>query len=425
MSSTHILLTVLLIILQFVIPRKWAFLPLLIAGLHTSSLQVIPSFSTARLIIFFGMARIILTGQLSWSRSNPIDKIMFFWGFVCILSSIGHDPTSGNPWVIRARMAFDVVGTYLYAKAYLKDFDDYKRLAKAACFASIPLALGMTYTKLTGGFNIYSLFGGSNFLLVRNGTARAIGPFGTPILAGTIGALLIPTIITIWNENKKTAILGIISCMGIVLSAGSSTPIGALIICSWALMLWRWRQYTGKITALCVSMLIFIQLVKDRPVWYLIAITDFVGGSTGWHRAYLIDMAVRYFDEWWLWGSDYTRHWMPYGLPSVPEHCDLTNYYINLGVFGGVPLMLALILVIVKSFKIIRMKIREFRPVDTRQEFLTWTVGSLLFTHTLTCLTISYFDQSYIIFYFLIAFIANLKDVPPEEELLPNQAVAA
>ena len=86
------------------------------------------------------------------------------------------------------------------------------------------------------------------------------------------------------------------------------------------------------------------------PAYYLLARIDLTGSSTSWHRAALIDMALGHLSEWWAFGTDHTRHWMPYGVPWSDNHSDITNYYISMGVNGGLPLMLLFIAILAKAF---------------------------------------------------------------------------
>ncbi|MDQ8183736.1 hypothetical protein [Pelagicoccus sp. SDUM812005] len=409
MKETQIVITIILIIAQFSVPKKWAFLPLLIAALHTTQAPVFPSFSTARVVIIAGLVRAMAKGDLKWSAQNPIDLLILLWSSAAFFTSLFHEPTVSlnNPTISRIRLVIDVFGTFLYAKSYIKNLEDFRHLCKSAAYVSIPLAIGLLITQLSF-YNIYSIIGADPNTLVRNGTIRAVGPFGTPILAGTVGALIFPFFIVIWNDYKLAARSGLASSLAIIYASGSSTPIGALIIGICALSLWKLRLHMKSIMIISTALLIGMAIVKTRPIWYLIAITDFVGGSTGWHRAYLIDMAIKHFDEWWLYGTEYTRHWMPYGLAAIPEHCDLTNYFIHMGVIGGMPAMIILILIFRSSFKSVKTTLHLFRELNKDEEFTIWCIGALLFTHALTCLTISYFDQTYVLFYFLIALISNL-----------------
>lgn len=407
-------ITTALVAAQIFLPKRLAFLPLIIVALHTNyNEQVIPSFTIARLIIIVGLFRAVFSGQFRCSMRNPIDLLMVLWATFALISTIFHEPTisHSNPFIYRVRLVIDICGSFFYAKAYIHNFSDLKRLAIAISITLVPLALAMGYTKLTGGSNIYSLIGADASLRVRNGSIRAFGPFGNAILAGTVGSLLMPLILILWSKQKKVALIGIFCCLTMIFSSGSSTPIGALLIALFALSLWRYRQYMKGIVISGITLLILMDLVKERPIWYLIALTDFTGSSTGYHRAKLIDQAILYFDEWWFFGTDYTRHWMPYGLASMPDHADITNYYIHMGVIGGLPLVIIVLALIWKGFAAIKPPLKRLRLLGNENEFGIWCVGCLLFTHTLTCLTISYYDQSYIFFFLLLAFISNLKSL--------------
>jgi hypothetical protein len=147
---------------------------------------------------------------------------------------------------------------------------------------------------------------------------------------------------------------------------------------------------------------------------------DFVGGSTGWHRSRLLDSAIAHLDEWWLFGTDYTRHWMPFGLPSMPEHCDLTSYYVHLGVIGGLPLVITLVVILSRSFGFLGAAIRKRRAEKSPDEFLLWCAGSALFAHTVTFFTISYFDSLYVFFYALIAALTPLIVSTAPKRLSPQ-----
>ena len=82
---------------------------------------------------------------------------------------------------------------------------------------------------------------------------------------------------------------------------------------------------------------ILLDLVMKAPAYYIIARADIIGGSTGWHRAALIDSAIRHLNEWWLIGTDYTRNWMVTGVSWSADNTDITNHYLYLGVLGGLP----------------------------------------------------------------------------------------
>jgi hypothetical protein len=150
--------------------------------------------------------------------------------------------------------------------------------------------------------------------------------------------------------------------------------------------------------------------MKD-PVYFLLARIDLTGGSTGWHRAALIQASIQHLSEWWLGGTDYTRNWMPTGVYWSKNHTDITNYFIQMGVYGGLPLMILFIGVICSSFAVIGKLMRKYPNAPLKDRYLLWVLGSILFGHVSTFFSVSYFDQTVVFFYLLIASISSLAGV--------------
>lgn len=418
MNGLLLIFSVALVIAQFMLPRRYAFVPLLIAACHTPYYATIGGqFSAVRLVLLAGLFRAVFTGLIDWNPRKPLDLAMAVWSAIALLSALGHE--SGNPFTYRAGLVLNVFGTYLYGRSYLREHADFVQLIRAAALVLIPLAAFLTLEAVTGA-NSYSAIGSRfSFAITRDDQNRAMGPFGTPILAGTIGAICFPLFIALWRDYRRTAFLGIVASFAIISASASSGPIGTFLLGTGALFLWRWRTSLGKVKLAAIGLIVLIQLFRERSVFYLIALIDFVGGSTGWHRSRLLESSIEHLGEWWFMGTDYTRHWMPYGLPSVPEHCDLTSYYVHLGVIGGLPLTLTLIAIISRSFGLLGRRMREMRTTDSPEELLLWCAGCTLFAHAVTFFTISYFDQLYVFFYLLIAAVPCLVRRPAAAAVTP------
>jgi hypothetical protein len=170
----------------------------------------------------------------------------------------------------------------------------------------------------------------------------------------------------------------------------------------------------------------------NDPVYYLLARIDLTGGSTGWHRAALIDGAFNHFSTWWLAGTDYTRDWMPTGIPANDANTDITNHFLAMGVWGGLPLMFLFIWVLIVAFRAVGKALRSRETAPPQHQFLIWTLGSILFGHATTFFSISYFDpQSSVFLYFGLAAIGSIcapelaaaaARVPAEPEARPAEA---
>jgi hypothetical protein len=136
------------------------------------------------------------------------------------------------------------------------------------------------------------------------------------------------------------------------------------------------------------------------PVWFLMARVGVFSGSTGYHRANLIDQAIRNFPEWWLIGTKSNAEW-GYGLS------DVTNQYVWEGINGGLLTLLLFIAIIAYCFKTIgqALRVAEHKSIGVR--ICLWAMGAALFAHVITFLSVPYFDQSIVPWYLLLAMISS------------------
>jgi len=397
-----LIMSLLLAGLQFCLPYRWAFVPLLIAACHTPYVPFAGSFTVLRIVIIAAMLRAWSGGFLKYNFGHPLDRMIGVFVMIVMLSGFAYPWNEGAAFITRLRISVDVAGAYLFARAYLADKGALGRFAIGLACVLIPFGLMMLYERVTAS-NPYRLLGGQSLVsIVRDGRIRAQGSFGTPILAGTAAATALPFLVSIWREKKSLALAAILAALVAIFSTSSSGPIGTTMVAAVIMCGWKWRSRAGAILVWLVVALLFLHFLKNRPVWYLMALMDFVGGSTGWHRAYLIDMAIKHLDEWWAFGTDFTRHWMPYGLANDPNHCDITNYYIQLGITGGLALTGALVAIQWRSFRLLGQEIMRGVGGNDRESFRLWCLGSALAAHAVTFLSISYFDQMHVFYWVLI-----------------------
>ena len=189
--------------------------------------------------------------------------------------------------------------------------------------------------------------------------------------------------------------------------------------------LWKKRNLFPLIKTGIVCAIIFLFFYMERPIWYIIDSIDLAGGSTGWHRAHLINQGLKYMDEWWLAGTDHTRHWMPTGVSWNADHSDITNYYLHLGVIGGLPLLIPIIVMIWRSFKLLLSRISSVIGSNREFEFPLWCIGCTLFAHALSFVSISYFDQMFVLFYILVGGIAGVANQFPAATTAETQTEAS
>jgi len=333
-------------ILLFLLPRNWAFLPLLmgVCWIPIKQGMVLGAFhfSTVRMMIAIGLTRVVLRNERLAGGINSMDWLMVIWAALAIASGFFHKDIS-SALIFRLGFVYSALGVYFLIRIFCHSIEDIKIMFIATAILLIPVAFAMLYESVYL-FNVFSLIGGPNAIpVIRGDRVRAVGPFAHPILAGTIGAVCIPLIISVWKEKKKFALFGLISCLIMIFTSASSGPIMSAMVAILALFMWRIKEYTRLVQILAVISIIALNVIMNAPFYYLISRINIIGGSTGWHRAELINSAINHINEWWLWGTDYTRHWMPTGVGWSLEHTDITNYSLHIGIIGGLPLMLCFI----------------------------------------------------------------------------------
>jgi hypothetical protein len=363
-------------------------------------------FPIIRLLIAAGLVRVIIQGERPLGGMNGLDWLMLAWAAWALVSSIFHkDPTAAL--VFRLGLVFNTCGVYFLLRIFCQSMEDIKALCTITAVLLVPVAVEMFFEKATA-HNVFSMFGGvSEFPEIREGRIRAQGPFTHAILAGTVGAVCLPLMVGLWQEHRKLAIIGIVACLLMIFTCASSGPIMTAIAAIGALFMWRYRDQMRVVRWVAVLGYIALDIVMKAPVYYLIGRIDLAGGSTGYHRAALIESSLKHLNEWWLGGTDYTRHWMATGVSWSPDHTDITNQYLQLGVVGGLPLMLLFIAILAKGFSFVGQTLGQPSNLPDESHFMLWAFGSALFAHAVTCISVSYFDQSFLFIYLTLAAIGS------------------
>ena len=95
--------------------------------------------------------------------------------------------------------------------------------------------------------------------------------------------------------------------------------------------------------------------------------------------------------------------------PNIDEkHSDITNYYIFIGVVGGLLAMILLIAILWRAFAWVGESLRETSSVPAEQRFMVWCLGAGLFAHAASSLSVVYFDQSVAFFWLNVGAISAL-----------------
>lgn len=395
------------------VDRRHAPVPLLIGACYMTMGQGIHlgpfSLPVYRMLLATGLLRVALRGERLAGPLNRIDGLMLAWAGWTVLASFFHNEEAGSGPIYTAGIIFNLTLVYFLLRVWCRDIDEIVGVIRVVAVLLLPVALEMVFEKATSR-NLFAVFGGvPETTLVRAGRLRAQGPFRHPILAGTVGAACIPLFVSLWERHRTRALVGIVAGLLMVLASASSGPVVSVLAGVFALLVWRVRGWTGRFRVGFVALYLLLAMVMAKPPYYLMSRIDLAGGSTGWHRSYLIDQTCRHFSEWWLFGTDYTRHWMPdQGIGSGnPNQTDITNYFISFAILGGL-LSLGLVLgMLWTAFRWVGQCYRDKLPAAPGDAFPIWCLGAGLFAQGVSGVSVSYFDQSLVFFWLNVAVIGS------------------
>jgi hypothetical protein len=401
--------TALMCLLLLILPRKYALVPVIVLTCYMTMGERVMvadlNFTMIRILMLFGWVRILIRREFESVKLNPIDKALIWFVISSVVTNVllwqTYDALKG-----RMGMAYNVIGIYFLFRFLLRDIDDCVNAIKIVALFIIPLAGFMMVEKISGQ-NPFAMFGGVPPITAsRDGALRCQGPFAHPILAGTFGATLFPLFMGLFRQdkgNRVLSILAMLSCGAIVLVSASSGPLFAFLSGLLALALWPLREHMRVIRWGIVLTLVGLEIVMKSHVWFLIARVDIVSGSSGYHRAMIIDRAFANLGEWWLIGTKSTAGWA-----DESQHVwDVANQYIGYGIDGGLITLLLFILIIVRCFRAVGLTVHALGEETLSQQFCVWALGAALFSHVVSFLSVSYFDQNVLNWYLLLASIST------------------
>jgi hypothetical protein len=405
------------------LPRRYVIVPLLLAIFMVPRGEVLVAggfhFNPARIAALVGWIRLfkirLSTGKLIGARWNSIDTaftVTVLYGAAAFILAWMQIAAVYN----QIGIIWSALGIYFLLRSLIKDKEDVYRAIKVLLIVAIINGVEMVYEYRTAQ-NLFGMFigGVSSVPSIRDGEIRSQGVFAHAILAGTYAATLIPLSLLIWKNTKSKLLagVGLISSAMMIYTSSSSTPAIASVSGLLAVCFWPIRTRMRLVRRGFVLFLILAQVFMHAPVWYLIARMDLLGASSGYHRAALIDVFIRHFFDWWLIGTKDAAKW---GY----EMFDLSNQYVSKGESGGLVAFLFFIALISRGFRQLG-KARIAAAGDRTQQWLTWLLGAALFAHLMAFFGISYWDQTEVAWYTLLACISAVTLIGIEQPMSERQ----
>src|SRR5260370_15784971 len=294
--------------LFFLLPLKYVIFPvlsatfliplgkeILIGGLHFFVFRIIVLAVAVRML---GSMFASPEGAFG-NRLGRLDVVFLFWAFFRVLAGVLVFSFNTGALVYQAGFLLDAVGGFFVVRYLIRDDEDIFRTIRAFAAISIIIAGCMVFEKIHR-LDLFGLLDGVRSLPeVRGGPGRSQGPFEHELLAGTFGATLFPLFFLLWKsgQSRLLCVAGIIAATVMVLTSASSTPVlaygAALIgICAWPI-----RRLMRPVRWGIVAALLLLNMVMKAPVWFVIMHIDVVGGSSGYHRAMLVNDFIMHFRD--------------------------------------------------------------------------------------------------------------------------------
>lgn len=400
-----VLLTAVLGVLVLILPRRYVVVPLLLLACFMAPAQRLvilgADFTPLRIGVLLGLLRWAMGGERWFLRWCALDTLLLV---LTLVSSAVYVIQWGTFGALMNRLGagVDGFGAYLLFRVVIRDIDDFTAMAEALAWISLPVAAAFVFEYATHR-NLFAALGGVQpRTWVRDGHLRCQGAFAHPIFAGCFFAGVLPIVIA-WARAMSRPLLGgaaVIACLLIIVASGSSTPLVGIAVAIAGWVVWHARRWIGWVVVGATAVAALAALVSEGPVWDIFRRVNILTGSTGLHRARLLDAAYRHLDEWWLLGVRSTTHWGQ-GL------WDITNQYLLEGVRGGVISMVLFTSAIVLALVMVARQVRAAAPWP-RVQIMGWGLGLAILVHASCFMAVSYYGQIVLLWQLTLAAVPGL-----------------
>ena len=414
MTAIGAFLTFLFCMAVATLPRRWVATAYLAAVLYITQGQAVDifgfNFMAIRFVELTAFLRVLFRHELPAGKLLKMDR----WLIAALVSYVVvFTLRTGEINKYQIGLMVDGLLVYFVFRGLFADWDDFRFFMKGAVVLLVPFAFLMEYESHVGR-NLFAAMGGvPETPVFRTGHYRCQASFRHAITAGTVGATFLPLCVGFLSHksSRAWALLGVVACGTIVFASHSSGPLMAAMIAIAGWGCWRFRRKMYWVRRGIVATIIALHLAMSRPVWFIFDRISGILGGDGWHRSILIDRFLRNFGEWWFFGMPMsnTAEWA--ATVTKFGYVDMTNYYVSLGVNGGLISLVFFVGMLVYCLKQVGRGLRVVRdagPEMAIHEPILWGVGVVIVTHALNLLSVSYWDQSYVIWYLHLAAAASL-----------------
>lgn len=365
-----------------------------------------------RFLELAAFVRVLARREFPLTRWTKIDQaVVWLYLYTAIVYWLRASEEQAN---VMGRTA-DALLCYFAFRGLIADMPEFQWFLRSLVVLLLPYVSLILVESLTH-HNLFSFMGGA-YNWVRDERFRCVGSFRHPDLLGTFGACFLPLYVGLARIRlgRALALIGVVLCLVIVWASNSGGPVCATVVAAVGWLFWRMRTRMRAMRWGMAAAIALTAMVMKAPVWYLIARLSLIAGGTGWHRAYLMDMAFQHLDKWWLCGMriEATSDWFPYTIAATGG-ADITNEFIAFGLSAGLGAVALSILLLVRGFSGLGealANVRSNAAESSETEFVLWGLGVMLAVHVISWLGITYFDQFYVVWFLQLAAISSLSEI--------------
>lgn len=420
MTPLGLALTLTLAVMVFRLPRSAAATALIAGVCYITQGQYLHvagfTFTAIRIVLLAGFIRVYTRGELKQIRRSVVDRALICYALTILVVSTIRAGTVAE-LVYQVGCLYNIFLSYFVLRALLVDQEAVIEVLSKVAYLIIPLAFLMFQESVTGR-NFFAMFGEVG-TMYRDGHYRSMGPFRSPITAGSFGATLamLYSGMLLAGISRRRASVGLAASMLIMIAARSSGPVLGYAVGLLGITCWCIRGHMRKIRWGLALSILGLHLIMKAPVWFLLGrVSDIVGGG-GYHRAYVIDQFINHFSSWWLLGTSNTGGWVATQLASGGT--DITNQFVSDGLNGGLLGFILSAMLVVRCFQQIARAMEATETDSLAATKFAWGVGATLAGTIAILFSVTYFDQMHVIWYFLLAVIAALSPLI-QERLSPE-----
>lgn len=414
MTLIGLIITIILCILVAVSSRRAATIAVLMGVVFITQGQSVDiasvNFMAIRFICLSAIVRVMLKREFINIKKSNCDKWFIIFHTVFVIVFLIRTESIDTYTI---GLLFDATVTFFSFRAMLVDDIDFIKVLESFSVLLMIFSIIMVKEAITGTNIFYFMGGIPPAPVFREGYYRCQGSFRHAITAGTLGATFLPLYfaLVLKRNSRIYGIIGLLACAAIVVTSHSSGPLMTAMFGIIGWLCWYLRERMSLVRKCIVLLVLCLHMIMKQPVWFIYdRISGLIGGD-GWHRANLIDKFVYSIQEWWLAGMsmEKTVNWAK--TVTKYGYVDVTNYYISIGLSSGIFALILFVKLLSVIISNVGSAIDQIKMNETQYNeriFLLWGAGNTVVCHAVNLTGVIYWDQSYVIFYFHLAFAIGI-----------------